>query len=192
MSSAIADPLTFGVPWSRLAESLERIKHVYAPRPRNSQVWPAIFFCGLKYGGSYGAIHKQQVVHDCDDGLRESVHEALPILMRATAVDGPRPAKAERVIQQSNAPDFHRFCSGFIMFESLLPESVTDWLGGKEKERRSVRLVFGMGAVAFSDSSSRERVIALVKGPLPFPHRVHAITSRFAHGGSGDMAESEQ
>jgi hypothetical protein len=101
MTDTQATNLTFGVPWERLCKARQRVEEFYAPKPRASQVWPVIFLCGLKFGGTYGASHGQQVIHATDDGLNQHVAEALPILMMLADIPGPRPPKAERAIKKA-------------------------------------------------------------------------------------------
>jgi hypothetical protein len=65
------------------------------------------------------------------------------------------------------------------MFEDALPDSVKVWLAAAEPGHNFTRLVFGMGAVAFSNPCSRERIISMVKSRFPVHHELQDVLFGF-------------
>lgn len=169
---------SFGVPWLRLDRAVARLKQLYGTNALSPKLQPIIFLCGLKYLVSYRDATNRRMTHYVDDGLREAVDSALPILMETT--------KSFRLDQQAGrlrvAPanaEFEQLRCAFLVFEHRLPIVANAWVSGGRREAHLVRLVFGMGVAARFSPCSHSHVRAMLRKPLKLPPAVLDVVESF-------------
>jgi hypothetical protein len=106
-----------------------------------------LFLCGLKYLLTYRAVKGRRLTHYVDDGLREAVEKALPVLVslsKQLQLDAP----AGRITHLPVNTEFERVNYAFLFLNEALPLEVQRWAGEIRRDAALIRLTFGMGVMA--------------------------------------------
>jgi hypothetical protein len=157
---------SYGVPWPRLERAARRLQQIHASSPF-SRIQPLIFLCGLKYLSTYRAANRRRLTHYIDDGLREAVERALPLLItlsKELELDSP----VHRIPNLKFNREFERVGYAFLFFNERLPREIVKWVGrsGPLRDAALVRLTFGMGVMARFAPESHTLVRRLLEHPV--------------------------
>jgi len=156
---------SFGVPWPRLERAARRLQQIHDTSPL-SRIQPLIFLCGLKYLATYRMVNRRRLTHYIDDGLREAVERALPLLISLTKelrLDTP----VHRIPDLKFNREFERIGYAFLLFNERLPRPIEKWVAGPRRDSALVRLTFGMGVMARFAPESHTLVRRLMEQPIP-------------------------